>query len=176
MKIKIRYFLIFIVSLQYLSCQKLNLQKDGYFILKTNDSRTAYDKCYFRMQSIASISSNCIFAGKVKKGGDSIYAGDYDVFIYYEGNTTGNYTSYNPTSPTALYVMIKANNKEYLFPSFDFSTSEQLAEINLAIDEYNSGKGKCKGSISGKFINPNDRNDFVTVKTSKFVAMDFDKH
>ena len=72
--------------------------------------------------------------------------------------------------------MIKFDNKTYRFPSFDPYTFEQKSEINLIIDEYDSGKGKCKGSISGKFINQNDASDFIEVKSSKFVAMDYYKY
>ena len=165
-----RPFLVLTIVIALTSgCQKINLQRDGYFILKVNDKRISYDKCLFTLGETS--RPNTIVASDFKNISDSVYPNDFDIHIYFYGEVVSTNNEYDSLFPDKLNVSIKFNDQIYRFPHNNLNSFKQESEVNLVIDEYDSKKKKCKGSISGKFYN--NSGDFIEVKTSKFVAMNY---
>ena len=164
MKTKIAFVNLIIFALICFGCQKLDLKRDGYFILKANGKRIAYNKCYSQTTIDNSGSSpvyfNEICAYTRDANTDSIRP---KILIYFNGNTIGSYTTYNP-SQGLLAAIIHFNNNIYEFPMYN------SAVIDLEIDKYNTSAKEIKGSLSGKFYNVNNSSDFIDVKKSDFCA------
>lgn len=172
MKRKYAYLLIFISVLFYLSCQKINLQKDGYFILRADGTRKSYDKCAFVVShdtsNSALITKNCVYAGITEENLNK----DYEIMLYFEGDKKGTYTTIDNIMLPSLFATVKYKGKIYEgwgTPPFPYDKSN----IELIIDKYDISKGIIDGSFSGKFRNYRETDDVIELKKCRFRAMDY---
>jgi hypothetical protein len=168
MKNRILQILILIIALNYTSCQEINLQKDGFFILKENNDKVTYDKCFYtRLDDSGSIIN--IITAYDKKENDSI---NPVIQIHFNGTDVGTYDTYDSLAPTKLLAIINFEGTHYEFPSF--TNGQQTGEMSLVIDKYDTDKGIIKGSVSGKFYSIDK--ELLDVEESDFESMDSEQY
>ena len=168
-----KYQLLILLALIMIACQKLNLQKDGYFVFKTSHSKTVYDKCEFLSDSIPGNRANFIYAGARVVTGDSMRVNDYPVSIIYVGNPTGTYNTNNSSTLGELMAFITVDNNRYEYPINNFNTMKLQGQFEVVVEKHDLKKGKLKGHFSGKLCNA--QGDYIEVDESDFVAMERNK-
>jgi hypothetical protein len=166
MKIKTSFKIAFLILLFYCSCQKLDLKKDGYLILKANGKRIAYNECRFKTEIDNSgstpVYSNTIYALTRDNNSDSIHP---MILIYFYGNTTGNYSESMLLNQSGFEANIHFNSSIYSCPLVNKNMS-----VNLNIEEYDLSKNYIKGNLTGMYYNYNGGGDYIDVKKGEFVA------
>jgi hypothetical protein len=165
--LKIKNFLfLFSVSLILLpACQKSDLKKDGYFILKINNSRVSFDKCVFwcenNIADTTPVHLNNIVAYKKKDVVDTAISNYENIMIYFDGDTCGTYSNqWLLPGPNAClaYIMHKGINYG-------------PAEMILKIEKYDIENKIIEGSLSGKFQIGGSLETTAEIKESPFRAI-----
>ena len=156
------------------SCQKLNLQKDGYFTLKADGSRESFDYCEYEViqDTIDStpLKRNYIYASNSKEN----IISDFKVLIIFTGETKGTYNTCENIMVPSLYANIVYKGEHFeAFGTLPFPYDK--SNMVLTIDKYDLNKGIIDGSISGKFCNYNN-NETIELKKCNFRAMDPNKY
>lgn len=173
MKINSSFILFFLTFILCFSCQKLNMQKDGYFILKADDSRTSFDYCEYQIMH-DTLNSTPITKNYIKAFKNKPDSSEYDVMIIFVGDSKGKYNTCENLMTPSLYANVIYKGEHYEAfgtPPFPYDKSN----MELIIDKYDLNKGIIDGSISGKFCNYNN-NETIELKKCNFRAMDANKY